>query len=200
MPRQAGSCRLSQTLGVAKTRVIVTEEESLLAAINADVALEDYDCSWPTKFAAEEHRLLCLFPSLLVGIEHIGSTAVPGLKAKPIIDLLAGVETMAVAESLAEPLQRSGYTTSAKFNATLFDRKWFMRWSNGLRTHHLHVVVHNSRAWYQRIKFRDALRANDILAKRYVTLKIELAAKHHTDREAYTNAKADFVRSVVGDA
>ncbi len=103
---------------------------------------------------------------------------------------------MAVAESLAAPLCESGYTTSAEFNATLSDRKWFMRWKNGHRTHHLHVVVHDSQAWRERLSFRDALCSNPALAARYAELKTRSAEKHATDREAYTDAKAEFVRSV----
>ena len=107
---------------------------------------------------------------------------------------------MAVSESLVEPLCCSGYTTSADFNAALSDRKWFMRWANGHRTHHLHVVVHRGDVWRQQLKFRDALRLQPQLAARYEALKTDLAAKHPNDREAYTDAKSEFVRAVVGHA
>ncbi|AEG92276.1 hypothetical protein Rta_11900 [Ramlibacter tataouinensis TTB310] len=133
-------------------------------------------------------------------IQHIGSTAVPGLPAKPIIDILAGVRSMAEAESLAERICRSGYTTSAEFNASLHDRRWFMRWADGRRTHHLHVVVHDSQAWRERVDFRDALRSRPELASRYAALKSQLALRHATDREAYTEAKSEFVRSVLAGA
>ncbi|MEO7548160.1 MAG: GrpB family protein, partial [Ramlibacter sp.] len=93
--------------------------ESLHAAIHEKVKLHDYDPSWPAAFLAERERLHSLFPGQFVELAHIGSTAIPGLKAKPIIDILAGVESMAVAEALTEPLCRSGYTTSAEFNETL---------------------------------------------------------------------------------
>jgi GrpB-like predicted nucleotidyltransferase (UPF0157 family) len=141
-----------------------------------------------------------LFPSQFLDIEHFGSTAIPGMLAKPIIDLLAGVESMAVADSLAEPLLKSGYTTSAEFNATLIDRRWFMRWANGRRTHHLHIVVFSGDEWRRRLRFRDMLRTDTKLAHRYAVLKKELAAQHSIDREAYTRAKSEFVLSVVGDA
>ncbi len=178
----------------------MTEEESLHAAIHEDVALHAYNALWPTVFEAERERLLSLLPGRLIDIQHIGSTTVPGLAAKPIVDLLAGVESMDVARALAEPLCRSGYTTSAEFNASLSDRQWFMRWANGHRTHHLHVVVHGSPAWRQRLKFRDLLRGNATLAARYSGLKAELAASHAHDREAYTDAKAAFILALVGDA
>ena len=178
----------------------MTEQESLLAAIHENVALHAYDFSWPAMFAAERERLLTVLPATFIDVQHFGSTAIPGLAAKPIIDILAGVESMAVAESVAEPLCASGYATSAEFNGELTDRKWFMRWANGHRTHHLHVVVHGDSVWRQRLRFRDALRSNPDLAARYAALKAELAAKHNNDREAYTDAKAAFVLSIAGDS
>lgn len=156
-----------------------------------------HDTRWPELFAAERDRLMVLFTQAFIGIEHIGSTAVPGLEAKPIIDMLAGVASMGVADSLIEPLCRHGYTTSAEFNATLPDRRWLMRTANGRRTHHLHIVVHGGAPWCDRIAFRDALRSDDALAGRYLELKRALAEEHPTDREAYTQAKSEFVRAVV---
>ena len=177
----------------------MNEQESLLAAIHEEVRLHPYDPSWPFAFVAERERLLSVLPDIFIELQHIGSTAVPGLPAKPIIDILAGVDSMEVAESVAEPLCVSGYTTSVEFNKTLSDRKWFMRWANGHRTHHLHVVVHGGSAWQERLRFRDSLRSNADLADRYAALKSRLAEKHFNDREAYTDAKSDFVRSVLAD-
>ena len=178
----------------------MTAEESLHAAIHEDVVLHPHTAAWLAVFAAERERLLTRLPGRLVEIQHIGSTAVPGLAAKPIVDLMAGVESMDAARALAEPVCRAGYTTSAEFNATLTDRLWFMRWADGRRTHHLHVVVHGGTAWQQRIRFRDLLRADATLARQYGELKSTLAAAHTHDREAYTEAKAAFVLARVGEA
>ena len=177
----------------------MNEHDSLHAAIYEIVKLYDHDASWPAAFLVERERLISLFPAQFVEVEHIGSTAIPGLKAKPIIDILAGVKSMAVAEALAESLCRSGYTMSAEFNKTLVDRKWFMRSANGRRTHHLHVVVHGAKPWNERILFRDALRQQPELAARYAALKSQLAETHRTDREAYTDAKAEFIRAACID-
>ncbi len=176
----------------------MNDAESLYEAIHEEVALQPYDTSWPARFAAERERLLTLFPDSFTAIEHIGSTAVPGLMAKPIIDMLAGVESMGIARSLSGVLLKAGYTTSAEFNSTLSDRQWFMRWAEGHRTHHLHIVVHGGPAWDQRLRFREALRASPELAAAYTALKTELAVRFPTDREAYTKAKAAFVHSVSG--
>lgn len=178
----------------------MNDEESLAAAIHEQVELHDHDPAWPARFAQERDRLCGLFPGVFIEIQHIGSTAVRGLAAKPIIDLLAGVDSMRTAESIAEAICRSGYTTSIEFNASLTDRKWFMRWADGHRTHHLHVVVHGSAAWHERIRFRDALCARPDLAARYVLLKAQLADAHAGDREAYTEAKAQFIRAALQDA
>jgi GrpB-like predicted nucleotidyltransferase (UPF0157 family) len=178
----------------------VTENESLERAIHEEVALVRYDPRWPSLFETERERLVRLFPIQFLDIQHFGSTAIPGMPAKPIIDLLAGVESMAVADSLVESLLNSSYTTSAEFNATLIDRRWFMRWANGRRTHHLHVVVFGGTEWRRRLRFRDVLRSNAEFAHRYALLKKELATQHSLDREAYTRAKSEFVLSVVGDA
>ena len=172
------------------------EHESLMAAINEEVKLHEYNALWPSLYEAERQRLLSLLPGTFLDIQHIGSTSIPGMRAKPIIDILAGVDSMETARSIAATLCSSGYTTSAEFNESLSDRQWFMRWSNGHRTHHLHVVVHGSTAWVERLRFRDALRSSEKLAAEYAQLKSEMAARHSEDREAYTDAKSHFVKAV----
>lgn len=169
----------------------------LQRAIDEPIALVAYDVRWPARFATERDRLIALFPHAFIAIEHIGSTAVQGLAAKPVIDMLGGVESMAVADSLIEPLCRHGYTTSAEFNATLPDRRWLMRTANGHRTHHLHIVEHGGAQWRERLAFRDALRGDEALARRYLELKRALAKEHPNDREAYTQAKSAFVHAVI---
>lgn len=170
------------------------------SAVHEHIQLRAYDAAWPSAFALERGRLLSLFPGQFIDIQHIGSTAVPGLAAKPIIDLLAGVASMAVARALPEALCGAGYTTSQAFNDSLPDRQWFMRWRDGRRTHHLHVVVFEANVWTEWLQLRDALRAQPELAARYAALKAELAARYPNDREAYTQAKGRFIRAVLEDA
>lgn len=170
------------------------DEQSLAAAINEEVALSAHDPAWAQAFELERARLHALLPGVFLAIEHIGSTAVPGLVA---IDLLAAVESLDDVDVLIDRLCENGYATSHEFNATLADRKWLMRWRDGRRTHHLHIVVRGSAPWHDRLAFRDALRRDPALADRYATLKTELAVRHQADREAYTEAKAAFVRDAV---
>jgi GrpB-like predicted nucleotidyltransferase (UPF0157 family) len=176
------------------------ESDPIDRAIREEVNLAAYSAAWPAQFVAERDRLSALFPTQLLAIEHFGSTAIPGMPAKPIVDILAGVESMEVADSLFEPILACGYTTSREFNATLPDRRWFMRSADGKRTHHLHVVVLGSRQWEERLRFRDILRSHAGLAQQYAKLKWRLASRHRSDREAYTDAKSEFVSSVVAVA
>lgn len=165
-------------------------------AIREEIHLAPYDSHWPVLFERERVRLMSRFPQLLA-VEHMGSTAVPGMRAKPIIDLLAGVSSMTEADALFEPVLAFGYTTSRAFNAMLPDRRWFMRSSAGHRTHHLHVVVHLGKVWQEHLRFRDLLRGNAGLAAAYANLKSELAARFTQDRDAYTAAKSAFIAAAL---
>jgi GrpB-like predicted nucleotidyltransferase (UPF0157 family) len=169
------------------------ERESLESAIKEEVALVDYDPSWPDAFAAERARLMAAFPGTFLEIEHIGSTAVPGMRTKPIVDLMAGVRTMEEAIALNAPLCANRYTTPPGMNECMDDRQFFLRHARGKRTHHLHVVVHDSPGWHARLQFRDRLRADDQLRGRYMDLKADLANRFASDRESYTAGKSDFI-------
>ena len=171
---------------------------SLAAAKNERVEIAAHDPRWAEQFAAERQRLLDLFPGKLLGLEHIGSTAVAGLAAKPIVDMLGDVESMCLADEILRRLCQEGYATSAEFNTTLGERRWLMRHQNGRRTHHLHLVIHDGIEWRMRIKFRDALRADRELAVRYEALKRDLAARFAQDRDKYTDGKGEFIDAVVG--
>lgn len=173
------------------------ELESLNRAIHEQVALFPYDIAWPTLFEQERERLQQLLPDEFLAIEHIGSTAVPGLSAKPIIDILAGVDSIARADQLMEPLCQANYATSMEYNASLVGRRWLMRFANGRRTHHLHLMVYGSDEWGLRLAFRNRLRQSVELARQYGKRKERWAEEFKTDREAYTAAKGNFVRDAL---
>ncbi|MFL6700152.1 MAG: GrpB family protein [Vitreoscilla sp.] len=183
--------------GATTTACRMSDEQSLAAAICEEVSLRTHDPAWAQDFEKERDRLQALVPGAFDAIEHIGSTAVPGLLAKPIIDIMAAVDSLDGVNALIERLCDNGYATSVEFNAALADRKWLMRWHEGHRTHHLHIVVTGSTPWSDRLDFRDALRSEPATARRYAQLKSEFAAKHQGDREAYTDAKAAFVQTVL---
>ena len=176
----------------------MANDHSLARAITEEVRLAPHDARWVGQFEIERDRLLDLLPGQFAAIEHIGSTAVPMLAAKPVIDLLAGVGNIGEADALLDFLCSHGYSTSAEFNATLPDRRWLMRHDAGRRTHHLHLAVFGGELWLEWLQFRDLLRADPEIAARYGHLKHDLAARHHHDREAYTRAKSAFIDEVLG--
>jgi GrpB-like predicted nucleotidyltransferase (UPF0157 family) len=140
-------------------------------------------------------------PSLVIAIEHFGSTAIPGLAAKPIIDILIAVTSLAEArEHAIPPLEAMGYSYWRENPKT--DRLFLVK---GLppradrRTHHIHMTQTNSELW-QRLLFRDYLRLHPVEARTYEQLKRILAANYHEDREAYTAAKTDYIQEVMKKA
>ena len=166
-------------------------------AIEQGVSLHAYDPTWPLQFEAERARIVEAFPDTFLAIEHIGSTAVPGMESKPLIDMLAGVRTMDEAFALNQTIHRIGYATSVVVNASLPTRQWFMRQSGGHRTHHLHVVVHDSEDWHARVGFRDRLRTDPDLRARYAALKEDLVERFAEDRESYTEGKSAFIAAAI---
>jgi GrpB-like predicted nucleotidyltransferase (UPF0157 family) len=139
-----------------------------------------------------------LDPALVLGIEHFGSTAVPGLAAKPIIDILIAVMSLARAKAtLVEPITSLGYVYWAENPKT--DRMFFVKGMppyGERRTHHVHITEPDGEMWRRRLAFRDYLRARPDEARRYEALKRDLAVRYPTDREGYTNAKTEFVEAV----
>lgn len=167
-----------------------------------EIALVAYDPRWPGMFAEEESRLrTALGPHGILDIQHFGSTAIPGLRAKPIIDILIAVPALHLArERFVTPLDALGYAFWADNPKT--DRLFFVKglppYGTG-RTHHVHVAEPGAEPW-QRLPFRDYLRAHPEAAKRYEALKLDLVRRYRDDREAYTAAKEDFVQEILAKA
>jgi GrpB-like predicted nucleotidyltransferase (UPF0157 family) len=131
----------------------------------------------------------------LVGeIQHIGSTAVVGLAAKPVIDIMAPVASLRESEAAIAAAGQLGYLHHP-YRAEVMH--WFCKPSPLVRTHHLHLVPFESPLWLERLAFRNALRANQALASEYAQLKLGLAEQFPGDREAYTQAKGPFVQRVL---
>ena len=164
-----------------------------------EVEIVDYDPRWPILFDEEAERLRAtLDPSLIVGLEHFGSTAIPGLSAKPIIDILIAVRSLADAQAnFVEPLRNLDYVYWAENPRK--DRLFFVKGMppfGSRRSHHVHVTEPHGEMW-QRLAFRDYLRAHPEEAAIYEQLKRRLATEHKRDREAYTDAKSAYVESVM---
>lgn len=167
-----------------------------------EIIVEPYDPTWPTRFEAEATLLRALLPTRLCRrIEHFGSTAIPGLAAKPIIDILLAVESLDEAIADAVPLLESvGYSfwRDNPDTTRLFLVKGLPP-SAPQRTHHLHVATLDSPLW-ERLLFRDYLRVHPDEAARYAALKRELAQTYANDRDAYTDAKSAYIAGVMEKA
>lgn len=164
----------------------------------APIELAAYDPAWPTRFVAEAALLReRLAPWLAGEIEHVGSTAVPGLCAKPVIDIMAPVRSVDDSRPAIETLRDLDYV---HFPYLPHEMHWFCKPSPALRTHHLHLVPLGSPRWQGQLAFRDALRADAALAAQYAALKQRLARCHRDDREAYTLAKGPFIAEAIGNA
>jgi GrpB-like predicted nucleotidyltransferase (UPF0157 family) len=155
------------------------------------VSLAEYDPAWPAKFERERAQLAAAIGRWIEGgVDHVGSTAVPGLEAKPTIDILAGVESLESGRACFEPLGDLGYAYAPYLPA---DMHWFCKPSPARREFHLHLVPVCSERYRDELAFRDLLRADPNLARAYVELKRSLAARFPADREAYTEGKTAFV-------
>lgn len=164
----------------------------------APIHVVSYDPSWIEKFELERVVLGPLLEPWSEGpIEHVGSTAVVGLCAKPVIDIMAGVRSLRESEPAKNVLRRAGYQY-AEYKADVMH--WFCKPSFAMRTHHLHLVPFRSPLWCERLAFRDLLRTNSGIADEYAALKQELARKFEFDREGYTESKDPFIRRVLGSA
>jgi len=175
---------------------MLDDDLSLKSAINESICMRPYDPTWQQKFLKERSRL-SIFSCDLLQIEHIGSTAVPGLAAKPIIDMMAGVRTMEDADHVLAALCQYGYVMPPDRNKGLPDRRWLLRHAGGHRTHHLHLVILGGQGWRRTLRFRDLLRAHTDDAKEYEALKLRLAAMAGSNRTGYALAKTEFVERLL---
>jgi GrpB-like predicted nucleotidyltransferase (UPF0157 family) len=159
------------------------------------VRVAAYDSAWPSLFAAEAGRLRHCFAAaeLPLIIEHTGSTAVPGLAAKPVLDILAGYQEGASLPAYIEVLTEAGYVHRGE--QEIPGREFFRR--GNPRAYHLHLAAIDSPFWRDHLTFRDRLRTDDTLRDAYAALKRDLAARFPRDREAYIAGKESFVNRVL---
>lgn len=159
-------------------------EENRLAA---------YHPGWAEAFAEEAARIKAALGPRVLAIEHYGSTSVPGLPAKPIIDLLIGVRDLGEVKDIAPPMFALGYDDNAH---SVVPGHYIMGLGEQ-RTHHAHFVAFESEHWWPPLAFRDRLRADPALRDEYAALKRRLVIEHPHDRAAYTEAKSAFVERVL---
>ena len=170
-----------------------TLEQRVQRLVREEVAIVPYDPVWPRMFAEEkQHLLSCLSSELIGRIEHFGSTAVPRLAAKPIVDMLVEVTDLEETKVRIPPvLEAQGY-----------EYAWFIKRDRRtkVRTHHIHMVESHFSGHWDRLFFRDYLRERPDLAEEYAALKVRLAAASTHDRVQYTQGKTDFIVRVTDQA
>ncbi|AFK18418.1 GrpB family protein [Haloferax mediterranei ATCC 33500] len=166
-----------------------------LGLARGTVELVPYDPQWRDEYEREVERLHSRLGEEVNGFEHVGSTSVPGLAAKPIVDLIALVPDLGDTNDVARVLEDSGY--EERPNDEVPDRRFFARGPPPCRTHYLSVTERGSDCHREQVAFRDALRSDDDLAAEYERRKQALAAVHPDGRDAYTESKSSFVQSVL---
>jgi GrpB-like predicted nucleotidyltransferase (UPF0157 family) len=179
-----------------------TLEERVAGAMGDAVMIVPYDLAWPEIFEQEKRHLLNCLPNELIGrIEHFGSTAIPGMSAKPVVDILVEVASLEETKTRIVPiLQAQGYDYF--WRPTWGDDippfyAWFIkRDSHGNRTHHIHMVESDFEHW-DRLLFRDYLIDHPEIAEEYRMLKLKLAHVYPHDRVAYTLGKTEFILKVT---
>ena len=159
------------------------------------VKVVDHQPRWAEFFRLEKERLFEIMGPKLVDIRHIGSTSIPAMAAKPIVDILAAVKTLSDLEPFREDLIRIGYKD--KGNGDVLGRRYFVKGGEDKRTHHLNFCEMNSSFWTSHLAFRDYLERHPDSATKYATLKRALARKFPNNRRAYTMGKEEFVRSIL---
>jgi GrpB-like predicted nucleotidyltransferase (UPF0157 family) len=164
------------------------------------LVIASYDPNWPLVYEREHAAIARVLGDKLVAIEHVGSTAVPGLGAKPIVDILGGLPTLADAEACLQPLANLGYHFVPEAMLDLPDDRYFERWTDGYERGteiaHLHLTEYDAAFWRDHILFRDLLLAQPETAAAYERLKRQLAPRH-TSGASYAAAKTAFIRSVL---
>ena len=184
-----------------------TPEQRIQRVVREEVTIAPYDSSWPELFRQEkEHLLSCLPNDLIRRIEHFGSTAVPGLAAKPIVDMLVEVtDLQATRVRIAPVLESQGYDyfwrpTQGDDGPPFY--AWFIKRGprTGARTHHIHMVEGHFTEHWDRLLFRDYLVEHLEVAREYEALKIRLVSASPRDRVAYTRGKTEFIDRVTEQA
>ena len=165
--------------------------------VDQSIELIDYDPTWPARFVEQKTRLAMILNPWLAGeIEHIGSTSVPGLRSKPIIDILAPVQSLAASRAAMPFLEEDGWLYWPD-DPNQDYRLWFLRPNPTARTHHLQIIQHDHPGFRALIVFRDVLRRDVKAREAYSALKADLANEQQSDRNAYSNAKTEFVLAIL---
>lgn len=162
------------------------------------IEIVPYSPQWPELFELEAKRIKVACEGIITTVEHIGSTAIPGMPAKPIIDIMPGLESYPDGLKTIEPLKQLGYEY---FGENGIPGRFYFGFRQEQRSVvHVHMFEIGTENWHRHLIFRDYLRANPAVALQYAELKKELAVRFRNDRKAYTDGKSEFINSVVQKA
>lgn len=173
--------------------------------VRRSVEVREYDPEWPRLYEREKSEILQVIGDRILAIEHIGSTAVPGLGAKPTVDIMIGVRNLDDAKDCIEQLNKIGYEYVPEYEADIPergitgmpDRRYFRKGPRGARTYHIHMVETNSQFWMDHLLFRDYVRAHPETAREYYEVKKDLTKTYPVDRVAYQHGKSAFIQLVM---
>jgi GrpB-like predicted nucleotidyltransferase (UPF0157 family) len=160
------------------------------------ISIVPFDSLWKKSFEEEKELLADIFSNIPHAIEHIGSTAVEGLSAKPIIDLMIGLENFSLVNNYIEKICNAGYAYISKYEDTMPFRRFFSKGVNSEKTHHLHIVQFESEFWKRHLLFRDHLRKNPTDRNAYEQFKKKLAERDWETSNHYADAKTEFIRNM----
>lgn len=161
------------------------------------VRLEQYTDRWPARYGRIKRRLERGLSDFVPRVEHIGSTAVPGLLAKPTIDVAVGLESLDAAQRAVPLLEALGYEHVPEFSERNPDALYLIRGPLDFRSEHIFLLEGDGLMWHRYLSFRDYIRRHPEIRSEYETLKRALAARYPNDRPSYTASKADFIERVV---
>ena len=164
------------------------------------VTIAEYSPVWRALFEREKRLLAAAIGESVGIIEHIGSTSVVGLAAKTIIDIMIGLRDFSAANKLVPTIEALGYAYVPEYEDVMPERRYFKKRTDGVSTHHLHMVELGSEFWQRHLLFRDFLRAHPGVAAEYAALKRRLAQLEWTDKNDYTDAKTAFIRNIENRA
>lgn len=160
------------------------------------IELVEYNPDWAKMYEEMKELFYSSFGNKISAIEHIGSTSIPDLAAKPIIDIMLGVEILKDADGIIPKMRELGFEYVSKYEDVMPYRRYFVKRENGKSTYHVHTVEINSSFWKRHLLFRDYLRRNPQARDDYCKLKKELAQKEWKDRNDYTDAKTEFICNI----
>lgn len=175
-------------------------EEATIGLKRGTVKVVPYNPAWAQMFEQEKQALKEMFGDRILAIEHIGSTSVPGLLAKPILDINVAITSLTDVQDFIEKLPMLGYQywPNRSYPTPEYTyRHFFTKGPESNRTHYLKLIALHEKEWADNILFRDYLQAHAEVRDQYAVLKEQLAGKYADDRATYTKSKAEFIQDVI---